>query len=299
MTSSVIPLTRSVDNRIIKKLFAKFSDFYGALWTSRLGANGNWQRCEDEWLKELSQFTLEELKGAVKTCLLIYKDYTPTLGQLVDLCLKASGVPDEDNLLRMLERKEFDHPMVKMIHEKIGSWALKNDKSETIKSKVHAAYGECLNSFRKNPDVCWQQLNNHKEQLLLSSPEPEKIPSPGERISFKQRMAEYEELARKAKESLPDMKHPAFPEEELKKGGRYFNPQTFNSYRNYLLSIPEEQVLGLPREWAYDRSRFISSKEQPSLLRELGYNPNGRVEEKVQPRRSTGPTKVYKNWARD
>jgi Replication protein P len=296
MNTTVTHINRPIDDLAIERLFAKLSVHYGTLWTGRLRKDDDWIYCHKEWLNELKDFTTEMLSKSVKEALHVHKDYPPTLGQLVDLCLKASGVPAEDAVIRLLERKEFDHPVVKLIYDKVGSWALKNDKSETIRHKVRAAYGECLNAFRKNPDHCWQQLNNHKEQMLLSSPEPEKIPSPSERISFKQRMAEYEEVANKAKAALPDSKHPAFPEEELKKGGGYFNQQTFNAYKNYLLSIPEEQVLGLSREWAYDRSRFISAKEQPSLPRELGHNPNRRVDDIVPPRRSTGPTKLYKSW---
>src|SRR5436190_23589733 len=100
-------LNNFVDRNLVQKLFVRFSVKYGNLWTSRLGEHGDWKACEDDWLQELSVFTVKVLVNAVKKALIIHKDFPPTQGQLIDLCLKESGVPPIDEIVNLMISRDF------------------------------------------------------------------------------------------------------------------------------------------------------------------------------------------------
>jgi hypothetical protein len=286
-------LNNEVDRRLVQKLFLRFANKYGNLWTSRLGENGDWKSCEDDWLEELSAFTVRDAVAAIKKALVIYKDYPPTQGQLIDLCLKESGVPSEDEIINMLINRQFDHPMVKLVYDKIGSWQLKNGTSEAIRNKTKSVYGDCLAKFKAEPEQQWAQLSVVKEQLSLPPIEHQKIPSPDERKGFKERMAEFQKLAEQGRAKLKDMNPIEFDEKKIRGEG-----EQRADYEKYLLSVPEHLVLGLPPKYAYDRQRLLNTKDTARHLQECGYiHPKDRVGEEA-PRTSGGkPTRIYKNWS--
>lgn len=292
MTSTVIPMTHSVDERVIKKLFAKFSTRYGSLWTARLGENGNWKDCEDDWLEELSRFNFTHLRAAVKKCFTIYIDYPPTLGQLIHLCMKESGVPDEGEVIRLMVNRDFNHPMVKMIYDKIGSWALINGKEHEIQSKVKSYYDSCLADFYSDPEPHWSKLTSFNNQAKLEA--PTKIPSQKERKGFKEHMEEFKRLAEEGKAKLKDMTTPDFDPKKIKPEG-----EQYVDYCKYLLSVPEHLVLGLPPVYAYDRQRLLNRQDTARHLKESGYIPPSERDGFEAPRSANNnkPTRVYKNWA--
>jgi hypothetical protein len=285
----------NIEKTFVVKLFGRFRSRYGQLWSSRARIDDDWEFIIDDWYTELSKFPLSAVNSAVEDVLTVYKDYPPTLGQLVDLCLKESGVPSEDQIIKCMINRDFNHPMVKMIYDKIGSWALSNDKAESIKSKTKSLYSDCLNKFRTNQEQSWLMLNDQKAQLALEAPIPEKIPSQTVRKSFAQRMEEYYKIAAEEKAKLKDYKVPEFDKNKINKGG-----EQNEAYCAYLLSVPDNQGLALPPVYAYDRQRLLNSKETQVHLRQSGYIPLDQRTRTESPRQSTErPTKFYKAWAND
>jgi hypothetical protein len=57
-------------------------------------------------------------------------------------------------------KHDLSHPLVKAVCDKVGSFALRNDKEETLSKKFKTAYEDCLRDFRKNT----------VEQKTLSAP---------------------------------------------------------------------------------------------------------------------------------
>lgn len=289
-------LNNEVDRRLVQKLFLRFANKYGNLWTSRLGENGDWKACEDDWLTELSAFTVRDAVAAIKKALVIYRDYPPTQGQLIDLCLKESGVPSEDEIIKLMVAREFSHPMVKLVYERVTSWTLTNGKSEEVRAKTKAVYSECLAQFTAEPVQHWERLNAIIDQLSLPPAEHEKIPSQKELKGFKERMEEFQKLADEGKAKLKDMKPIEFDEKKIKPEG-----EQYNDYCQYLLSVPEHLVLGLPPKYAYDRQRLLNHKDTDRHLKESGYVPPNQREGFAAPITSDKrkPTKVYKSWTQD
>jgi len=288
-------MTHSVDERVIQKLFSKFSIRYGALWTSRLGNNDNWKECEDEWLAELSRFSFSHLRVAVKKALSLYIEYPPTLGQLINLCMKESGVPEISEVINLMILRDFNHPLVKMVYDKIGSWTLSHSKEYEIQSKAKIFYDECFAAFHCDPKIHWEKLTSYNNQLKLESPSS-KISTNQEPHGFKEKIEEFKKLTEEGKVRIKNIKIPEFDEKKIKKGG-----EQYADYVKYLLSVPEDLVLGLPPKYAYDRQRILNIRDTSRNLKDLGYVPNNQ-REGFPPIKSSDkyrPTKIYKNWTND
>lgn len=297
-TAQVTQLTHCVDESLIARLFARFRGRYGNLWTSRATCDEDWEFIMEDWLIELSKFTIDQVRSAVNKTLTEFKEFPPTLGQLVDLCMKESGVPSQQEVIRSMVARDFSHPLVKMVYDKIGSWTLTNGKSDEIERKVKEHYSEARSSFYVEPQKAWSALEsfNAKPKEL---PQPDKIPTAKERKSFKERLSEYQQALEDAKLTCKGTPYREFEQSKIKKSSRDFDQKIFNEYRDYLMSIPEEKTMILPSTYLYDRNRFLNAKDQPAFLRKAGYNPNPQDEEKEPERRSNGPKKVFKDWHSD
>lgn len=298
MNTKVTYLKDCVDSEAVKRLFSKFAGRYGSLWTGRIKSDEDWVYCHQDWLEELSCFHYEIFRKAVNDALAIHKDFPPTLGQLVDLCLKADGIPSQDEIINLMVRREFNHPLVKMIYEKIGSWTLSNGKADEISKKTRQYYDECLNNFRCNEQEAWDRLTTYSDQKLLEQQEND-VPRQKQHKSFSERMAEYMELANSQKLKLGIKEHPIFAEEKLKKSSIHFDKELYAEYKKYLLSVEETLSLTLPIKYAYDRVRFLREIETFKHLQECGYTPAAGRGENVSQKRNSGPRKAYTNWVRD
>jgi hypothetical protein len=263
--STVQYLNNEVDRLLIQKMFVKFANRYGNLWTSRLGEHGDWKKCEDDWLEELRAFRTRDAINGIKKALVIYKDYPPTQGQIIDLCLKESGVPSEDEVIKLMVDRNFSHPMVKLVYDKVGGWMLTNGKAEEISRKVCAVYSDCKANFVGNPEQQWAQLEAKREQLSLPAVEHPKVATPEERKGFKENMAEFRKFAEEGAARLKDMKPIEFDEKKIGEKG-----EQRADYEKYLLSVPEHFVLGLTAKYAYDRQRLLNKDETARYLRECG-----------------------------
>lgn len=283
------------DKTLVVRMFAKFSSRYGQLWTSRARVEADWEFIIDDWFTELSKFSLGIVRKALDATLSIYKDYPPTLPQFLELCLKASGVPSAHDITRMMVNKDFSHPIVKLVYDKIGSWKLANGTEREIGQKVSECYDPALAEFKKNPAVCWEKLESHKAQLALDAPEPTKIPSAQERKSFAERMEEYKKIAEGEKTSSNDLFIPEFDRNKNNKGG-----DQYDDYCKYLLSVPHHNAVSLPAAYAYDRQRLLNEQDTAKHLREAGYVPEDQRTNNQKAKVIRGkPTQVYKSWMND
>lgn len=303
MSNQVAYMTHSVNREIITRLFAKFANRYGKIWTTRLGEGGDWNACADDWLEELQQFDLGVLREGVSVALATCKEYPPTLGQLIDLCLKASGVPEPSQLIRMMTAKDFSHPVVKMVYDKIGSWKLSNGSEKEIAQLVRDQYDTMVNTFKSEPQQCWQKLTdfNAKPKEL---PPPEKIPNKDEMKSFRECMTRCQEILSEKKIAGGGKAYKEFDANKIKQGHKEFDQGVFDEYKAYLIGIQETETMILPATYLMQRNKFLNMAEQAEWLKKQGYVPpkerEGFASPKGSDRSGAGkPVKVYKNWAHD
>lgn len=296
MTSKGIPLTNCVNMETISRLFVKYKGRYGGLWTCRASNDQEWHWVMGDWLEELSRFSLDVLRLAFKKSLIEFEKAPPTLPQLVHLCIQESGVPSVQEIIRLMVARDFSHPLVKMVYDKIGSWTLSNGKEEEIQRKAKEYYDEALSSFHIEPQKEWARLEAYNKQHEALPPPTTDKQDGKPYITLKQRLAEYQKLVEAAKLACDGEEYTKFPDNCINPRHKDFDPVGHAKYRDYLLSIPENKTMILPTEYIYDRGRFINMQEQPAYLRNLGYKPTAKQEE--QPKRYN-KAKTYKNWADD
>lgn len=298
MTSTVIHMTHYVDKALVARMFGRFRGRYGNLWTSRATCDEDWEFIIEDWFDELSKFTIDQVRAAVNKTLSIYKEYPPTLGQLVDLCMKESGVPSVQEVIRLMVARDFSHPLVKMVYEKIGSWTLSNGKEDDLQRKAKEHYTEALANFHVEPKKAWAKLEAHNAKPKELAPPP-KLPTQEERKNFKDRLTEYQQKLEDEKLNCKGVPYKEFEKSKIKKCSRNFDQAIHDEYREYLLSIPEEKTMILPSTYLYDRNRFINAIEQPLLLKKMGYNPNPQGNAFEGRSGANRPEKVYKSWVVD
>lgn len=297
--NTVTSLQTTCSRENIVRLFTRFANKYGTLWTNRLGANPDWEACIDDWFEDLKHFDYKTLVLAAKSALATFSDFPPTFGQFEDLCKKHSGFLQREDAIKMLIARDFSHPIVKIMYDKIGSWTLTNGKETEVQAKAKDAYREAESEFTLFPEKCWAQLEsfNAKPKELP----PPKIPTNQEMKSFKERLAEYQQKLEEAKIACGGIPYKQFEENKIKRSHKEFDQKVFDEWRNYLLSIPEHQTMILPATYLYERNRFIGMQKREEELRRVGYVPENQRVHKEEPQRSNAgrPTKMYKNWNHD
>ena len=298
-TAQVTQLTHYVDESLIARLFARFRGRYGNLWTSRATCDEDWEYIMVDWLEQLSKFSIEQVRAAVNKTLTEFKEFPPTLGQLVDLCMKESGVPSQQEVIRLMVARDFSHPLVKMVYDKIGSWTLTNGKSEEIERKVKEHYSESRSNFYIEPEKSWAQLEsfNAKPKEL---PAPSKIPTTSESKSFKECMAKCQEILRDKKIAGGGQTYKHFDETKIKQGHKDFDQAVFDEYKEYLMGIPETETMILPPIYLLARNRLLNMRDQKAWLLKQGYIEEKNRTPQEQGRTGNGkPTRMYKNWHGD
>ena len=301
--NTVTSLQITCNRENIVRLFARFANKYGSLWTSRLGANPDWEMCIDDWHEDLKHFDYKTLVLAAKSALAKYNDYPPTFGQFEDLCKKHSGFLQQDEAIRMMTARDFSHPIVKMMYDKIGSWNLTNGKEAEIASKARTAYQEAEAQFTLFPEQSWAQLEAYNARPK-ELPAPSKIPTTSESKAFRECMNKCQEILHGKKIEGGGKTHKEFDANKIKKGHKDFDQAVFDEYKTYLMSIPEVDTMILPPVYLLDRNKFLNMRDQGAWLEKQGYVPpnqrDGVASNKEAPRSGNGrPTQVYKSWNRD
>jgi len=292
---TVTYINQFVDREFVTKMFTKFSIKYGKLWTNRMGDDPDWEACLDDWTEELSKFTIAEATQAREKCYLIYKEFPPTQLQFIDLCRKASGIPDEDDVIRMMVSRDFSHPIVKMVYDRIGSWTLKNGRHEEIKTKTREHYPFCVVEFEENPHSHWKRLQEYKDEKLKELPPPDKNPTKGESKAFRDCMNECQRILQGKKIVNEGKTYRQFDEAQITPTHRDFDPEVYEEFRKYLISVPETETMILPPQYSYRRMKFLAMEDQ----RRFNNNPNPQGQSNSQNRGTREPFKVYKNYTGD
>jgi len=299
--NTVTALNATCERDTIVRLFSKFANKYGTLWTGRLGANPDWDMCIDDWHQDLRKYDYKTIVLAAKSSLGSFTDFPPTFGQFEDLCKKFSGFLQINDAIRMMIDRDFSHPIVKMRYDKIGSWALKNGKETDIQAKAKEAYKEAESEFCLYPEKSWAMLEEYNARPK-ELPAPSKIPTAGESKAFRECMNKCQEILKSKKIAGGGKTYKEFDANKIKRGHKEFDQKVFDEYREYLMAIPETETMILPPVYLMERNKFLNMRDQAEYLRKAGYvPPNARPhdESPKSSNRNSGPTKVYKNWAHD
>jgi hypothetical protein len=248
-----------------KILYLRFCAIYGDKFVKAYHDDDFKSVWATEWSTGLVGIDTVFIKDALDYCKKNLS-WPPSIAEFRSACEHSSGIPELDKVIDLAIRREFKHPVVLIAYEIVGSWALKNDKEVELKNKFKTAYTEAINKFRENGQKTWDELEQFNLKKKLELEAPSKIPSQQEKIGFKERLAEYQRLAEESKVTLKNMPVPEFDSKKTNKGG-----EQYDEYNKYLLSVPENLILGLPPVYAYDRKLLLNKRDTARHLIESGY----------------------------
>lgn len=277
-----------------KLLYCRFSVIYGDKFVKANHDNYFKSIWYEEWTSGMTGICVSAIKDALAYCK-INLDWSPSIAEFRRICENANGVPSSSAALQSAIRREFNHPIVSIAYEKVGSWAMKNDKEGILAGKFQVAYTEALNEFRVAPNKAWEILEKANKQCAL--PEPlSKIPSAAECKKFSERLVQYREMAKEAKSKLEAKDHPTWPKEAITMGHGQFNESIYNERRSYLLKTDEYLAGTLSRDDWYDRIRYKRELEAQEAIKNNKPRVDEQVNEKTQQSRYSSPRSVYNNW---
>lgn len=279
---------------LTKLLYMRFASTYGEKFVKNHPTDQFVQLWWEEWSEGMAGIDPKHIKEGLSFCRLNL-EWPPSIAEFRRICEQNAGVPTVDDALQLAIRREFTHPIVSIAFDKVGSWAMKNDKAQELKGKFQIAYTYALNQFRVNPNETWKQLEQFNEKLLLPEPPP-KIPSPQECKKFSERLAEYQAMAKEAKSKLEVKDHPIWPKKAITRGHKQFDQRIYDERKDYLLKVDEYVAGTLSSEDWYDRIRYKREIEGIEAIKNNTPGVDTPQQEKTSHKRYTASKTVYQNW---
>lgn len=145
---------------LVKLLYLRFTTLYGERFTRNYPTDELIRLWWEDWAEGLSGIHPMHIKQALSYCRMNV-DWPPSLSEFRRYCERASGLPSIDETFTLAIRREFNHPIVKMVFDKVGSWAMSHDSESVLRKKIKEVYSQCLNDFRKDPKNFPHQLENN------------------------------------------------------------------------------------------------------------------------------------------
>jgi len=105
-----------------------------------------------EWLDYLQSFSPETLFQALASFVKAKSKWPPNLPEMLDACEKVIGVPalpDPHSVMQLAILRRFDHPVTKLVFDKIGSWDFGHDSEKVLLRKINSVYSSCVDEYRK------------------------------------------------------------------------------------------------------------------------------------------------------
>lgn len=141
-------------------LYIRFCAIYGDKFIKNYHTDEFKKIWYEEWFSGLKGIDVYIIKDCLEYCKINF-EWPPSIAEFRRICEKSSGVPSSADALQCAIRRDFTHPVIAMAYEKVGSWAMKNDKEEVLNKKFNEVYNESIDQFRLK--------GNQKPKLLESN----------------------------------------------------------------------------------------------------------------------------------
>lgn len=127
-------------------MFVRFKIIWGEKWTRNFD-DETLQITLHEWHDALNGISYDAIEKAIVSCKMIF-EWPPSIAEFILICEKQMGVPSVAEVYNFALRREFNHPLVKMVFDKIGDWNFRNDSEKDLRKKVEVHYHDCLIKLR-------------------------------------------------------------------------------------------------------------------------------------------------------
>ena len=142
---------------LAKKLYIRFATLYGEKFTKNHVNDEYVKIWWQDWAEGLLGIDVTHVKNAVDYCKLNL-EWPPSLAEFIKICEKSSGMPTYYEAMQAAIRRDFYHPIIKILFDRIGSWDIQHDNEEVLLRKFKQLHSEEANKYR---------LNIQKEARLL------------------------------------------------------------------------------------------------------------------------------------
>jgi hypothetical protein len=131
----------------IRKLYLHFSAIWGNSFTTNHKTETSVKLWIEEWYMGLAGLPVETFKIALDNCRDML-EWSPSIAQFRKLCEKASGMPSEEEIYLCVIRRDFKHPLVQLIRDRIGDWSISRDTEKEVRKKFKLAYDDEIAKYR-------------------------------------------------------------------------------------------------------------------------------------------------------
>src|SRR2546427_11615711 len=106
---------------LTKLLYARFCSIYADKFVKSYSTPEFIQVWWEEWSEGMAGIDPNHIKEGLSYCRLNL-EWPPSIAEFRRICEKASGIPSADESLKLAIRREFNHPVIKLAFDKVGSW---------------------------------------------------------------------------------------------------------------------------------------------------------------------------------
>lgn len=95
------------------------------------------------WARQLAEYDGETIKGAIDECVRTL-EWPPSIAEFIGLCDKHSGVPSIPEIIQKGIRRDFSHPLTKIVYDKIGNWDFSHLTQQELQRRISEIYAPSL-----------------------------------------------------------------------------------------------------------------------------------------------------------
>jgi hypothetical protein len=161
----------------IEKFWADMNLTYPGTWQSQFTDKAQETLAKHKWADTLLKNKIFINRAVINNLHRTHPTFPPKTGEWLAMCeeqfKKQSGIPDMQEALILVTRREFTHPIVRAAFEKMNTWDLAHDSQKELLQKFIPAY-----------EKAWDELYGSPSSILEATAtiKMDPLPMPGSRL---------------------------------------------------------------------------------------------------------------------
>jgi hypothetical protein len=127
---------------VIQMLYLRFCDIFGEKFKNgrSLEETNRWYQ---EWHEGLIDINPKNLKDAISYCR-NELEWSPSIAKFRKICQQIEGIPSPEECMQAAIRRDFYHPLIQKIFDKVTSWNMGRDSESDLLKKFKTYHEEIL-----------------------------------------------------------------------------------------------------------------------------------------------------------
>lgn len=132
---------------LAKKLYLRFSVIWGIKLTNQYPTVELIDMWAQDWYEGLVGVDISTMKSSIEYCR-NNLEWPPSIAEFRKICEKSLNIPTPRECLDLAVRRDFTHPIVKTIFDKISTYDMKNGKEVDLLKRFEAHHKEYIADSR-------------------------------------------------------------------------------------------------------------------------------------------------------